>query len=109
MSALLITIRRYAGLAPRIEALWGCVPRGVDSGTARRADWHGAAAIESDPLRRVASRTRAEGARSFCTANGRRSRLPARLATGFGVRETNMEGEFLTLDYAARASASTAD
>jgi len=105
MSALLITIHDVTpALAPRIEALWRlCATRGVTPGLLVVPDWHGAAAIESDPAFVAWLRARAaEGAEVFLHGE-RHDEVGLPRTFGDGLRafgKTNMEGEFLTLDYA---------
>ena len=106
VSALLITIHDVTpALAPRVETIWRlCESRGVVPGLLVVPDWHGQTAMESEPAFGAWLRARAaEGAEIFL--HGERHDevgLPRTLADeirAFG--KTNMEGEFLTLDYAA--------
>ena len=106
MSELLITIHDVTpALAPRVETIWRlCESRGVVPGLLVVPDWHGVAAIESEAGFGSWLRARAaEGAEILLhgerhdevgSPRTRRDELRA-----FG--KTNMEGEFLTLDYAA--------
>jgi predicted deacetylase len=109
VNGLLVTIHDVTpALAPRVESLWRlCESRGVVPGLLVVPDWHGVAAIESEPSFGSWLRARAAaGAEIFL--HGERHDEVGSLRTlrdevrAFG--KTNREGEFLTLGYDAARS-----
>lgn len=106
MPTVLVTIHDVAPpLMGKVEQLWAlCAARNVKPGLLVVPDWHGGSPIESSPTCVAWVRARAaEGAEVFL--HGERHdevgspRAWRDSARAFG--RTNMEGEFLTLDYSA--------
>ena len=109
MSALLVTIHDVTpALALRVESLWRlCESRGVVPGLLVVPDWHGMAAVESEPSFGSWLRARAAAGAEIFLHGERHDEVGSPRTWRDEVRafgKTNREGEFLTLGYdAARA------
>ena len=109
MSALLVTIHDVTpALALRVESLWRlCESRGVVPGLLVVPDWHGMAAVESEPSFGGWLRARAAAGAEILLHGERHDEVGSPRTWRDELRafgKTNREGEFLTLGYdAARA------
>lgn len=104
MSALLVTIHDVTpALAPRIESLWRlCESRGVVPGLLVVPDWHGMAAMESEPSFGAWLRARAAAGAEVFLHGERHDEVGSPRTWRDALRalgKTNKEGEFLTLGY----------
>ncbi|HEX7546075.1 MAG TPA: polysaccharide deacetylase family protein [Gemmatimonadaceae bacterium] len=106
MSALLVTIHDVTpALALRVESLWRlCESRGVVPGLLVVPDWHGMAAVESEPSFGSWLRARAAAGAEIFLHGERHDEVGSPRTWRDEVRafgKTNREGEFLTLGYDA--------